>query len=44
MITKKGTRMLTYVAILGDRNVLKKEAEIILQYGDLRMKFSAHGM
>jgi hypothetical protein len=24
--------------------VLKKEAEMILQYGDLRMKFSARGM
>jgi hypothetical protein len=36
--------MLTDVAILGERNVLKKEAEMILQYGDLRMKFSARGM
>jgi hypothetical protein len=31
----KGTRMLTDVAILGDRNVIKKEAEKILKYKDL---------
>jgi hypothetical protein len=36
--------MLTGVAILGDRNVLKKEAEMIPQYGDLRMKFRANGL
>ena len=30
--TKKGTRVLTDVAIYGDRNVIKKEAEKVLQY------------
>jgi hypothetical protein len=29
---------------LGDRNVLKKEAEMILKYEDLRNEISAHGM
>jgi hypothetical protein len=33
--TKKGTRMLIDVAISGDRNVFKKEAEKILKYKDL---------
>jgi hypothetical protein len=32
---EKGTCMLIYVAILGDRNVMKKEAEKILKYKDL---------
>jgi len=33
--TKKGTRMLIDVAISGDRNVFKKEAQKILKYKDL---------
>ena len=33
--TKKGKRMLREVAIFGDRNVFKKEAEKILKYKDL---------
>jgi hypothetical protein len=32
---EKGTRMLLDVAIPGDRNVIKKEAEKILKYKDL---------
>jgi hypothetical protein len=36
--------MLADVEILGDRNVLKKEAELIPPYGEYRMKCSAHGM
>ena len=32
---KQGTCMLIDVAISGDRNVIKKEAEKILQYKDL---------
>ena len=32
---KQGTRMLTDVAIPGDRNVINKEAEKILKYKDL---------
>ena len=36
--------MLIYVAILGDRNVIKKEAEKILKYKDLTIKYSACGM
>jgi hypothetical protein len=32
---EKGARMLIDVAILGDRNVIKKEAEKILKYKDL---------
>jgi len=32
----KGTCVLTEVAISGDRNVIKKEAEKILKYKDLR--------
>jgi len=32
---KKGTGMLIDAAILGDRNVIKKEAEKILKYTDL---------
>ena len=32
---EKGTRMLIDVAISGDRNVIKKEAEEILKYKDL---------
>jgi hypothetical protein len=31
---EKGTRMLIYVAISGDRNVIKKEAEKVLKYKD----------
>jgi len=34
---KKGTCMLIDVAILGDRNVIKKEADKILKYKDLTM-------
>jgi hypothetical protein len=36
--------MLIDVAISGDRNVIKKEAEKILKYKDLTMKYSACGM
>jgi hypothetical protein len=32
VITKKGTCVLIYVAISGDRNVIKKEAEKILKF------------
>jgi len=32
---KKGTRMLTDIAIPGDRNLIKKEAEKILKYTEL---------
>jgi hypothetical protein len=32
---EKGTRMLIHVAISGERNVIKKEAEKILKYKDL---------
>jgi hypothetical protein len=32
---KKGTCILMDVAIPGDRNVIKKEAEKIVKYGDL---------
>jgi hypothetical protein len=32
---KNGTCLLTYTAISGDRNVVKKEAEQILKYKDL---------
>jgi len=41
---EKGTCMLTDVAISGDRNVIKKEAEKILKYKDLKYKYSACGM
>jgi hypothetical protein len=41
---KKGTHMLIDAAIPGDRNVIEKEAEKILQYKDLIKKFSACGM
>ena len=34
----KGTRMLIHVEILGDRNVMKKEAEKILKYKDLTIE------
>jgi len=33
---EKGTCVLIYVVISGDRNVIKKEAEKILKYKDLR--------
>jgi len=36
--------MLIYVAVPGDRNVMKKETEKILKYTDLITKFSACGM
>ena len=36
--------MLIDVAISGDRNVIKKEAEKILKYKDLTKKYSACGM
>jgi len=35
---EKGTCMLIDVAILGDRNVIKKEAEKILKYKDLKIE------
>ena len=35
---EKRTCMLIYVAILGDRNVIKKEAENILKYKDLTIE------
>jgi hypothetical protein len=35
---KKGTCMLIDVAITGDRNVIKKEAEKILKYKDLTIE------
>ena len=35
---EKGTRMLIDVAISGDRNVIKKEAEKILKYKDLTIE------
>jgi len=34
-VNKKGTFMLIDVAIPGDRNVIKKEAEKIVKYEDL---------
>jgi hypothetical protein len=37
MTMKKGTCMLIHAAISGDRNVIKKEADMILKY-------SAHGI
>jgi len=36
--SEKGTYMLIEVAILGDRNVIKKEAEKILKYKDLTIE------
>jgi hypothetical protein len=39
---EKGTCMLIDVAILGDRNVIKKKAEKILKYKDLTIVM--HGM
>jgi len=36
--SEKGTYMLIDVAILGDRNVIKKEAEKILKYKDLTIE------
>jgi hypothetical protein len=38
MIISKGTCMLIDVAISGDRNVIKKEAEKIFKYKDLIME------
>ena len=38
----KGTCMLIDVAISGDRNVIKKEAEKILKYKDLNNRNTAH--
>jgi len=35
---EKGTCMLIYVAISGDRNVIKKDAEKILKYKDLTIE------
>jgi hypothetical protein len=35
---EKGTCMLIDVAILGDRNVMKKEAEKIVKYKDLTIE------
>jgi len=39
---EKGTCMLIDVAISGDRNVIKKEAEKILKYKDLTIENTAH--
>ena len=41
---EKRTCLLIDVAIPGDRHVIKKEAEKILKYKDLTMKYSACGM
>ena len=38
---EKGTCMLIDVAISGDRNVIKKEAEKILKYKDLRIEIQS---
>ena len=35
---EKSTCLIIYVAILGDRNVIKKEAEKILKYNDLTIE------
>jgi len=43
-VNKKGTCMLIDVAISGDRNVIKKEAQKILKYKTLQLKFRACGM
>ena len=40
----KGTCMLIDVAISGDRNVIKKEAEKILKYKTSQQKYRACGM
>ena len=39
---EKGTCMLIHVAISGDRNVIKKEAEKILKYKELTNSNTAH--
>jgi hypothetical protein len=39
---EKGTCMLTDIAIPGDRNVIKKEAEKILKYEDLIIRNTVH--
>ena len=41
---EKGTCLLIDVAISGDRNVIKKEAEKILKYKDLTIEISACGI
>jgi len=41
---EKGTCMLIDVAISGDRNVIKKEAEKILKYKDLTIEMQPCGM
>ena len=41
---EKGTYMLIDIAISGDRNVIKKEAEKILKLKTLQQKYSACGM
>jgi len=41
---KKGTCMLMDVAITGDRNVIKKEAEKVLKYKDLTIEISPCGI
>ena len=41
---EKGTCMLIDVAISGDINVIKKEAEKILKYKDLTIQYSECGM
>jgi len=40
---EKGTCMLIDVAILGDRNVIKKEAEKIIEYKDLTIEIQRMG-
>jgi len=41
---EKGTYMLIDVAISGDRNVIKKEAEMFLKYKDLTIEIHSRGM
>jgi hypothetical protein len=41
---EKGTCMLMDVAICGDRNVIKREAEKILKYKDLTTEVQSSGM
>ena len=41
---EKGTYMLIDVAISGDRNVIKKEAEMFLKYKDLTIEIQPRGM
>jgi len=41
---EKGTCLLIHTAISGDRNMVKKEAELILKYKDLTKEYSACGI